>query len=86
MAADDREIWFPAKRYGWGWALPCAWQGWVVIGMYAVMLVIGWIAIDPQRDAAMFTGWVLGWTALLGVATWLKGERPRWRWGDRGRG
>jgi hypothetical protein len=24
-----RKIWFPAKRYGWGWGLPCCWQGWV---------------------------------------------------------
>jgi hypothetical protein len=85
MSDNDREIWFPAKRFGWGWGLPCAWQGWVVLLAYLVMLTIGVLAIDPGRQQAMFTGWVVGWTILLCAVCWVKGERPRWRWGDRGR-
>jgi len=36
----DKEIWFPAKRYGWGWGLPCAWQGWVVDGIFLILLAL----------------------------------------------
>ena len=32
--------WFPAKRYGWGWGLPSVWQGWVVMGIFAVLLLV----------------------------------------------
>jgi hypothetical protein len=84
MSDDDREIWFPAKRYGWGWGLPCAWQGWVVLLAYLVMLTIGVLTIDPGRQHALFIGWVAGWTILLCAVCWVKGERPRWHWGDRG--
>ncbi|HTS17465.1 MAG TPA: hypothetical protein VMP11_07825 [Verrucomicrobiae bacterium] len=31
MRPNDKRVWFRAKRYGWGWGLPCAWQGWVVL-------------------------------------------------------
>jgi len=23
MQPDEKKHWFPAKRYGWGWRLPC---------------------------------------------------------------
>ena len=26
-----KDIWFPAKKFGWGWGLPKVWQGWVVL-------------------------------------------------------
>jgi hypothetical protein len=35
-------IWFPAKRYGWGWGLPVAWQGWVVLLAWLALFVGGW--------------------------------------------
>ena len=41
MNDDDRDIWFPAKRYGWGWGFPIAWQGWVVLLVYLVLLFLG---------------------------------------------
>src|SRR5436190_22952130 len=31
--------WFPAKRYGWSWGLPSVSQGWVVMGIFAVLLL-----------------------------------------------
>ena len=86
MPEEDREIWFPAKRYGWGWGLPCVWQGWMVLGAYTIMLLIGALTFDSEQDTVLFVGWVTGWTVLLLVVTWVKGERPRWRWGDSKRG
>ena len=26
---EDKEIWFPAKKYGNGWGLPITWQRWI---------------------------------------------------------
>jgi hypothetical protein len=86
MSDDDREIWFPAKRYGWGWGLPCAWQGWVVLAAYVGMLLIGVVSIDRVLQPQLFIGWFMGWTLLLLSVCWVKGERPRWRWGRRDQG
>ena len=83
MSRDERDIWFPAKRYGWGWGLPCTWQGWVVTAAYLVLLLIGVLAIDGERQPALFMGWMTGWSAAFIAVCWVKGERPRWRWGDR---
>jgi len=83
MTHDDRDIWFPAKRYGWGWGLPVTWQGWAVTAAYFVMLLIGVFGIDPERQLPLFLGWTTGWTLALVAVCWVKGERPRWRWGGR---
>jgi len=29
------KYWFPAKKYGVGWALPSTWQGWITLILYA---------------------------------------------------
>lgn len=73
--------WFRAKRYGWGWGLPTAWQGRLVLALFFVLLAAGALWLLPSRGRAAF----LLYTALLCVALvsvcWLKGEPPRWRWG-----
>lgn len=38
---SDQGYWFPAKRYGWGWGFPIAWQGWLVFGAFLGLLVAG---------------------------------------------
>ena len=43
-ATGTRKYWFPAKRYGWGWGPPSAWQGWAVLVTYLV-LVLGGILV-----------------------------------------
>jgi hypothetical protein len=83
MTREDRDIWFPAKRYGWGWGLPVTWQGWAVMAAYFVVLLIGVFGIDPERQLPLFMAWMVGWSAVLVAVCWWKGERPRWRWGSR---
>jgi uncharacterized membrane protein YhaH (DUF805 family) len=73
--------WFPAKRYGWGWGLPSAWQGWAVLAGFAVLLLVGLKLFPPNRDLVSFLAYVVLLTALLVAICWLKGEPPRWRWG-----
>lgn len=79
MRQDDRHYWFPAKRYGWGWGLPATWQGWVVMIVWLVGLVVGEMVLHE-------TGWRIGFVAVMAMVLfavcYATGEPPRWRWGD----
>jgi len=80
------EVWFRARRYGWGWT-PVTWQGWAITLAYAIA-VAGWAVYElrtgrQQPISAIWPG-LLDLpllTALLVAICWIKGERPRWRWG-----
>ena len=83
MAEEKREIWFPAKTYGWGWGAPCAWQGWVVVFIYIGLVVAATIVIQPKLNMKLFLEVVAGLTFLFLLICWWKGEKPNWRWGDK---
>ena len=78
MPSEPTKFWFPAKTFGWGWGVPVVWQGWVVLGAYGLLLGLGfaWLGARGGQVAAVVL------TVLLVFICWLKGERPRWRWGD----
>ena len=40
-------IWFPAKRYGWGWGPPVTWQGWAVIAVWIALFFAGLLLLGP---------------------------------------
>ena len=77
------KYWFPAKRYGWGWGLPTMWQGWVVFLVWLVVLAAGSVRF-AERPVRLVVFVVITVAALVAVG-YVKGEPPRWRWGDRGR-
>jgi len=77
----EPEYWFPAKRYGWGWGLPIAWQGWVVFAGFVVLLLVGAFLFAPREALAAYLIYVTILSAALIGVCWLKGEPPRWRWG-----
>jgi len=81
MRYEVRQIWFPAKRYGWGWGFPVAWQGWVVYGIFIALVIAGstWYVrtLNP-----LFFVYLIVISAVLIAICWWKGEPPRWRWGD----
>jgi hypothetical protein len=77
---SEKEIWFPAKRYGWGWGLPCRWQGWVVLGVWLLMIILSALFLMPSHPW-LFEGAVWTLVAALIAICWWKGEKPRWRWG-----
>lgn len=79
---DEQRYWFPAKRYGWGWGIPRTWQGWVVLAVYAVLLAVGFLMYLPNDEIGYLLAYATLLTALLIAICWLKGEPPRWRWGD----
>jgi hypothetical protein len=76
--------WFPVKRYGWGWGIPCAWQGWAVLVGYLLLVFGGIVFIDPQRRVLAYLLYVALLSALLIAICWHTGEPPR-RGGGRGR-
>ena len=81
MQADKRQYWFPAKRFGWGWGLPCVWQGWGVLATYFCLILLGAIAVLPVYGAPAFVAYTGLLSLLLVAICWLTGEPPRWRWG-----
>jgi hypothetical protein len=74
--SPEKQIWFPAKRYGWGWGLPCCWQGWVVLSVWIVLMgLTAWLLLP--RHPWFFQGavWILVFL-LMAVCRW-KGEKVR---------
>jgi len=86
-------LWFRARRYGWGWQ-PATWQGWLVLAIYLVGFFV-WLghyifaATQSGHPATIGLHFVpladllplLVLTVALVAVCWIKGERPRWRWG-----
>lgn len=81
----ERNYWFPAKRYGWGWGPPVTWQGWVALLLYVAMTVTGAVTFPPAAAPVSFALSLLVPTAAFVAICYVTGERPRWRWGDDGR-
>jgi hypothetical protein len=80
MQTHEKAVWFPAKRYGWGWGLPCAWQGWVVFAVWLALLIAGAVFLAPKHGD-LFAGYAAVLAMALILICLLKGEKPRWRWG-----
>ena len=78
---EKPKYWFPAKRYGWGWGPPVTWQGWLVLAIFAGLLLAGGVLLLPARGHVAFVAYSTLLCVLLVAVCWLKGERPRWRWG-----
>jgi hypothetical protein len=76
----DRKYWFLAKRYGWG--IPTAWQGWMVLAVFLALVVAGSILLRPVKQIGAYIAYVAVLCLLLTGVCWLTGEPPRWRWGD----
>jgi hypothetical protein len=82
MNTSANKIWFPAKKYGWGWGFPCAWQGWVVFAVYFALLGAGILYFALPEQTTDFILYVFVISLILIGICWAKGEKPRWRWGN----
>ncbi|MBA4016819.1 MAG: hypothetical protein C0483_06505 [Pirellula sp.] len=81
---DKPRYWFPAKTYGWGWGFPLTWEGWAVMLSWIVLLLLGSTLLVERSLPAFFVFEAVMVTLLL-VVCYVKGEPPRWRWGDKDR-
>lgn len=77
------KYWFPAKRFGWGWSFPTRWQGWLVLAVYAVGLIVLGKLYPPKESHAVFVAGVGVLTTILLAICWIKGEPPKWRSGGK---
>lgn len=76
-AGPAPQYWFSAKRYGWGWGLPCAPQGWAVLSAFVVTPVVAYLV---SGETAAVVAVLVATVPLVAVVA-RKGEPPRWRWG-----
>jgi hypothetical protein len=83
MKPEEKNIWFPAKRYGWGWGPPRCWQGWVFLLGWMVALIGGVYGLRPDRHLTAFIVFEGCMIAVLFIVCLLKGEKPGWRWGGK---
>jgi hypothetical protein len=82
MHTNEKDVWFRAKKYGWGWGWPCAWQGWVVALAYLGLGVAGMVLLINNQHPGLGIAWMVLASAVFFLICLLKGEKPRWRWGD----
>lgn len=80
------KYWFKAKQYGWGWT-PSSIEGWIVIVLWALLNVAAfrYFATTASAEDALisFTPiFVLSIFTLLAIS-YVKGEKPSWRWNDK---
>ena len=84
MSKKAAKYWFPAKRYGWGWGLPSAWQGWVVFIIFIGLISTLPFAINPSENTSLFVAAMIVSSVILIGICYAKGEPPKWRWGSSG--
>ena len=73
---DDKRYWLPAKRYGWGWELPTTLQGWMVLALFALLLLGGAVLLLPSHGPSMFVAYSAILSALLVGSAGSKASRP----------
>jgi len=77
--------WFHVKTYGFGAGLPCCWQGWAVLAIYLVVIVMVAVFAGPYSVShpATYAIVIFVPTALVILISWRKSDAPwRWRWGE----
>lgn len=82
----QKQLWFKAKNYGWGW-YPATWQGWAITIGYVALIMVFALTIDESLppNEVVFT-FLLPNTLLTIAFIWiayLTGEKPEWRWGSK---
>lgn len=75
------ELWFRAKRYGYGW-YPANYKGWLVILAYVILFILSSILFVNKDYIHVHIIVVILLTSALLVISYKKGEELRWRWGE----
>ena len=77
--SQPEKHWFPAKKRGWGWGVPSAWQGWVTLVVYVSSVLLGATIFSPRVEGASLLLWIVVLSGMLFAVCWIKGEPPSWR-------
>ncbi len=68
---NKKKVWFPIRRDGMGWGIPCCWQGWIVLVAYIASLMVIY-QLTPHSQARFY---ILGATAILIAICIFRGGR-----------
>ena len=79
--ADGPE-WFSPKRFGYGSAMPCSWQGWLVVMLYFAV-GIGSALVFARRPVILISILFPATAIFLLVAARTTRGGWRWRWGSK---
>lgn len=83
MASRPKQkYWFPTKRFGWGWGLPITWQGWSVFVAFLALLPAGHFLLPRRGILITYPAYIIALGFVLVGICWMKGQPPRWRWGN----
>lgn len=84
---ENKKLWFRAKQYGWGWT-PVTWQGWAITILYIIPIIL--FSTTAAKNPVIATYIIDDFFVLFAINTiflfiicYTKGEKPRWRWGDK---
>lgn len=75
----EKQLWFKAKSYGWGW-YPVTWSGWFVVLLYVVTLMA--TSFLTNGGTLMLILFCVETAAIIFIS-YAKGEKPEWRWGGK---
>jgi hypothetical protein len=75
--------WFRTKEFGYGAGMPCSWEGWVALAVFAALAIAPSLlpadltSAHPRLEIAFRVGLIIGFVVLA----WLKSDKPWfWRW------
>jgi len=77
MDVSKSPAWFAPKRFGYGAGLPIAWQGWAVLGVYAVVMVASSATLSGSARIESIIAASIGLVAIAARTT-----KGGWRWRD----
>ena len=88
----EEDLWFNRKRYGWGWGFPTVWQGWAVLLVVIVSIVIPSMLLfkdipeDPPFSQIIWPTiivFLVSSTVPMIMMIILRKHipKPRWQWG-----
>jgi hypothetical protein len=79
---SERPEWFSAKRHGYGTAMPCSWQGWVVTAAYFA-IAIGCALLFAERPLILMSIFIPATAIFLATASKTTRGGLRWGGGDK---
>lgn len=91
---EKKQIWFKAKRYGWGWGMPANRRGWTAFAVFLAVWLLSllWLVSTGEpteqletKNIAIFSVILFADILALIIVSFKYGEAPKWRWGGKTR-
>jgi len=74
MDKHEKDYWFPAKKFGYGWGRPNCWQGWLLLAAFVALIIAGRYLLTGQ-NVAIVMAFYLVLTVIFLIIVYFKGEK-----------